>query len=69
MDLPSFIRSLDPGDVVAAIDAAAKLFDEKPGAVKNWLYGVRYPRPATGRKIVERTNGKVPLSGIYGERE
>lgn len=66
MDLPSYIRSLHPDDVEAAIARAAELFDAQPGAVKSWLYGERYPRPATGKLIVERTKGRVTFAGIYG---
>ena len=69
MDLPSYIRSLHPDDIEAAIHRAAKLFDAQPGAVKAWLYRERFPRREKGALIVERTKGKVSFAGIYGENQ
>ena len=60
MDLPTFIRTI-------GVDNAAQLFGEKPRTVEAWMYGERTPRPETGRKIVEKTNGRVTFAGIYGE--
>lgn len=61
MDLPAFIRSI-------GVDQAAELFDETPRTVESWMYGERTPRPATARKIVERTRGAVPFEGCYAAR-
>lgn len=58
MDLPAFIRSI-------GVDSAALLFDEEPRTVKAWMYGERTPRPHKAHKIVKRSKGKVPYSGIY----
>jgi hypothetical protein len=60
MDLPSYIREI-------GIEAAATLFEVSPHTAKAWMYRERFPRPAKGRLIVERTKGKVPLAKIYGE--
>jgi DNA-binding transcriptional regulator YdaS (Cro superfamily) len=66
MDLPSYIRSLDPQDTEAAIARAAQQFGVSPRAVKGWLYGERRPRPDDATRIVECTKGKVTLTAIYG---
>lgn len=62
MDLPTFIRAL-------GVDKAAALFDEKPRAVRGWMYRERLPRQRTAHKIVERTKGRVTLAGIYGAQQ
>lgn len=62
MDLPSFIRSL-------GVKESAALFEATPRQVKGWLYGERRPRPKDAQKIIERTRGKVSLSGIYGRAQ
>lgn len=66
MDLPSFIRK-------AGIDKCCELFDARPGAVKGWLYGERFPRPKKGRYIEEQTRnhpvGRVRFSEIYAPAE
>lgn len=59
MDLPTFIRTL-------GVEKSAALFDASERQVKGWLYGERKPRPEHAQKIIERTRGKVTLSGIYG---
>ena len=69
MDLPSFIRSLAPGDVLVAIDKASELFGEKPGTVKSWLYGERTPRPRTAHKIVARAEGRLSFEDCYRARD
>lgn len=69
MDLPSYIRSLAPENVMRAIDVAAQRWDVPANTVKAWLYGERIPRPKTARRIVERERGRVTLSGIYGEHQ
>lgn len=68
MDLPAYIRSFDPENVTRAIDAAAQEWGVGSGAVKDWLYGRRRPRPETAHKIVEGARGKVTLASIYGAR-
>jgi hypothetical protein len=62
MDLPTFIKTL-------GVDNAAALFEEKPRTVMAWMYRERFPRPSTGKKIVERTKGKVTYAGIYTPSE
>lgn len=60
MDLPAFIRS-------KGVEEAAKVLGENERTVKAWMYRERYPRRETAAKIVERTNGEVSLTGIYGQ--
>lgn len=62
MDLPKFIRGL-------GVKESAELFDATERQVKGWLYGERRPRPKKAQLIIERTKGKVTLSGIYGAQQ
>lgn len=47
-------------------ERAAELFDVTPRAAMSWRLNDRTPRPAKAKQIVERTNGKIKLTDIYG---
>ena len=69
MDLPSYIRSFDSENVTRAIDLAAREWGVSKGAVKDWLYGRRTPRPRWARVIVGGAKGRVTLASIYREQQ
>lgn len=66
MDLPAFIRSLDPDDLENAVECAARMLEQSPRAIRAYLYGERVPRPPTARKMIERAKGRLSFSSIYG---
>jgi len=42
----------------------AELIGISPGALSNYMYGRREPRPAIRKKILAATNGKVTLKDL-----
>ena len=64
-DLPTHIRSFDP-KVGRAIDIAADRWGVSRGAVKDWVYGRRLPRPSKAREMLELEKGKLSMASIYG---
>lgn len=57
--LANFITEV--GDAKAGV-----LFQVKLRTVQSWRRGERFPRPEQARIIVDATNGRVDMQGIYG---
>jgi hypothetical protein len=49
--------------------AAAALFGVKLRTIGSWRRLERTPRPTQARRIVEATQGRVSMAGIYGAQE
>ena len=57
MNLKDCIRSM-------GIDEFARIVEVSPYTARSWMYGVRTPRTALSKRIVERT--PVTWAGIHG---
>jgi len=62
MELPTYIE--EKGD-----EFCAELFEASIWTVRAWRRRVRYPRHKKAADIIERTEGVVDYSGIYGAPE